>query len=253
MDASGRSILLGLLAVADRPLSAPQLIRLAAPLGVSASNVKSHLSRLVAAGALRRTGPSRRAEYRPSRVQESVMDGIRARLRGTSRERWDGTWLVLVFRSPPRRGARNRLRASLWFDGWRPVADEAVVRPAWPRAWAEGSARRHAGFWVRGRVAGGPVNPAGLYDLKGLDLEARRMAAWIRRRTAAAASSRKAFACRMEVGGRVARFIGHDPRLPPEVWGRRRGLRDLAAAFRRFESRVGPPARRFMESAIDGR
>src|SRR6185503_19863893 len=69
IDASGRSILMGLLAGAARPLTAPQLIRLAAPLGLCASNLKSHLTRLVADGALRRKGPSRRAVYLPSRFQ----------------------------------------------------------------------------------------------------------------------------------------------------------------------------------------
>jgi len=253
MDASGRSILMGLLAVAARPLTAPQLIRLAAPLGLTASNLKSHLTRLVADGALQRKGPSRRAGYRPSRAQASVMDGIRARLQDESRERWDGSWLVMVIRSPRRRGPRSRLRASLWFDGWRPLAEETVVRPAWPRRWAQDSARRHAGYCVRGAVVAGAMDPAVLYDLEGLDRDARLLAAWIRRHSADAGSSREAFVLRMEVGGRVARFIGHDPRLPPAIWGQRRGLRNLAAAFRRFESRVGPPAARFLESAIDGR
>ena len=160
---------------------------------------------------------------------------------------------MLAFRSPSQRGPRSRLRASLWFDGWRPVAEEAVVRPAWPRRWAQDSARRHAGYCVRGASVAGEMDPAVLYDLDGLDRDARLLAAWIRRRTAGTGTSREAFVLRMEVGGRVARFISHDPRLPPAIWGRRRGLRDLAAAFRRFESRVGPQASRFFEWAIDGR
>ena len=51
-DGFGRNTVL-----ADCALTAAQLIRLAKPLGVSATNVKSHLTRMVADGILEREGP----------------------------------------------------------------------------------------------------------------------------------------------------------------------------------------------------
>src|SRR4051812_21368198 len=81
MPGHSRSIILGILVVAGRELSAAQLIRLAAPLKLSASNVKSHLSRMVAEGSLERSGPARLASYLPSPSQRPVIEGIQARLR----------------------------------------------------------------------------------------------------------------------------------------------------------------------------
>ena len=93
-------------------MSAAQLIRLASPVGLSATNVKSHLTRMVAEGVLRRDGPARLAVYSPSPVEMAVIDGIHQRLRPCE-ERWDGTSLMLALRNLPDRGQRARLRAAL--------------------------------------------------------------------------------------------------------------------------------------------
>src|SRR5579859_6456260 len=69
MSGSGRTTIIGMLLLAERSLSAPQLIRLASPLGLSATNVKSHLTRMVAEGVLRREGSVRLAVYAPSADQ----------------------------------------------------------------------------------------------------------------------------------------------------------------------------------------
>lgn len=256
MDGSSRTIITGLLVLAGRRLSAAQLIRLAAPLGLSATNVKSHLTRMVAEGALEREGPTRLATYRPSAGQLLVIEGIQARLK-THEEPWDQSWMMLTLRSPLRRGHRERLRASLWFDGWRPLGTGAFARPAWPCPWAEDSARQYAthalGFCVRGVWVARPVEFGALYDLQGLDSEARRLAAWIGRRCIPAKSPQAAFVERMKVGERVAQLIGHDPRLPPEIWGRRRGMHDVVDAFRRFENHIALQAQNFMDEHIEGR
>jgi len=127
-------------------------------------------------------------------------------------------------------------------------------RPAWPLPWAERQARLYAGetqglCMVGGFLFGEQTLPS-LYDLDGLDAEARRVAAWIRRRAAGAVTPRAAFIGRMHVGERVARLIGHDPRLPQALWGRRRGMAEMVEAFYRFEERVAPPAQIFLDEAI---
>jgi DNA-binding transcriptional regulator PaaX len=92
-----------------------------------------------------------------------------------------------------------------------------------------------------------------LYDLDWLDSEARRLAAWIGRRCISAKSAQSAFVERMKVGGRAAQLIGHDPQLPPAIWGKRRGMHEMVDAFRRFEDRVAQQAQEFMDENIDGR
>jgi DNA-binding transcriptional regulator PaaX len=257
MNGSSRTTIVGILVLAGRRLSAAQLIRLAAPLGLSATNVKSHLTRMVAEGALEKEGPARLATYCPTADQLLVIDGIQARLKKTPQEPWDRTWLILALRFPQHRGQRETLRASLWFDGWRPVSPEVFVRPSWPRAWSQDSAQHYAkqalGFCFRGVFIGTPVEFGALYDLQGLDSEARRLAAWIRRRSTSARSPQAAFVERLRVGGHIAQLIGHDPRLPPAIWGKKRGMQELVDAFRRFEECIAPEAQDFLDLKIDSR
>ena len=232
-------------------MTATQVITLARPLGVSATNVKSHLTRMVADGALQRSGPVRRAVYWPSPSQARVVEGILARLQRTPSEPWDRTWLILTLRMPSNRGSRERLRASLWFDGFRPWAPNTFVRPAWPKRWALSRARQHLantrGMCVRGTLVGAVsvTDVSTTYGLDSLNREARRLARWISDRRIPTSSAAEAFAARLRIGGLVARLVGHDPRLPPALWGRRNGMQELARAFRRFEARVAPLAQRF--------
>jgi DNA-binding transcriptional regulator PaaX len=258
MKDSTRSLLFGVFVLAGKPLTAAEVIRLVGPLGVSSTNAKSHLTRLVAEGALDRRGPVRARLYSPSRSQAAVVEGIRMRLRPAPEEHWDGTWLALTVRLPAERQPRERLTASLWFDGFRPWAPGTFLRPAWPEGWALGRARHylaHApGFAMRGSFVE-TLNlrrVAILYDLAALDRQARALAAWIRRQEAIRSTGERAFAARLKVGGLVTRLVGHDPRLPPELWGARRGMRDLVRAYDRFDARLTPLSRRFLNASRPG-
>lgn len=256
MKESTRSLLFGVFVLAGRPLTAAEVVRLIRPLGISATNAKSHLTRLVAEGALDRKGPVRARLYAPSSGQATVVEGIRVRLQEEPDEAWDGTWLALTVQLPASRRSRERLTASLWFDGFRPWAPGTFLRPAWPKRWAIGRARHylaHApGFALRGafveRLNRGRV--ASLYELVVLDRQARALARSIRRQGAARSGAERAFATRLKIGGLVARLVGHDPRLPPELWGGRRGMRDLVRAYHQFESRFAPIARGFVEQVV---
>jgi DNA-binding transcriptional regulator PaaX len=91
-----------------------------------------------------------------------------------------------------------------------------------------------------------------MYDLDGLDQEARRLARAIRAKRADTRSAARAFAARLEVGGLVARLIAHDPRLPPTIWASRAGLRDLVRAYQRFDTNVGSRAQQFLNEVLEG-
>jgi phenylacetic acid degradation operon negative regulatory protein len=256
MKDSTRSLLFGVFVLAGKPLTAAEVIRLVGPLGVSATNAKSHLTRLVAEGALDGRGPARARLYSPSRGQSAVVEGLRVRLQEEPTEAWDGTWLALTLRLPADRRRRERLTASLWFDGFRSWAPGTFLRPAWPERWALGRARHylaHApGFSLRGTFVE-TLNlrrVASLYELAALDRQARQLSGWIRRQGAIQSTGERTFAARLKVGGLVTRLVAHDPRLPPELWGRWRGMRDLVRTFDRFDSRLAPLAKTFVEQVV---
>jgi DNA-binding transcriptional regulator PaaX len=248
---STRTLLFGIFVLAGRKLTATQVIALARPLGILPTTVKSQLTRMVADGALRRAGPVRRARYWPSPTQAAVVEGIVARLEEPSSEPWDCSWLMLTLRLPANRARRERLRASLWFDGFRPWAPYTFVRPAWPKRWALSLAHT-AGLCVCGTPVDSikDADVSTLYGLDSLDREARRLARWIRDLRLPTGSAAGVFAARLTVGGLVARLIGHDPRLPEILWGKRRGMRELVREYRRFVQRCVPAAQRFLESVM---
>ncbi len=251
MQSPARTTIIGILVLANRALTAAQLIRLAEPIGLSASNLKSHLTRMVNEGSLARSGPVRQATYAPSAAQNRVVTGVKARLTEDPKGPWDNTWYMLTFHLPTNRAERERLRASLWFDGFRSVSFDCFVRPAWPEPWAENRTQMYIGggaIPIRGEIVA-PHRMENLYDLRGLDSEARRLAAWLKRQRGGSITPRAAFVRRMEAGGRVARLVGHDPRLPPAIWGRLRGMAEVIREYRKFEKLVSGPAQRFMGAA----
>jgi DNA-binding transcriptional regulator PaaX len=251
---STRTTLFGILVTTSASLTTSELIALAKPLGISATNVKSHLTRMVADGALRGDGPRRRRRYSPSARQAHVVGAIVERLADTPAESWDESWYVLSMPMPSSRVARRALRADLWFDGFRPLSGGAFMRPTWPQPWAESRVRsylRSAGaIAMRGHPDFVGVCGEDLYELGELDREATSLLRFIRRLRVEKHALAKAFAVRLKVGGRVARLVGHDPRLPPVVWGKRTGIQDLKRAFARFDARVSPLAQRFVDSVI---
>ncbi|MFN7967339.1 MAG: hypothetical protein U0V87_16805 [Acidobacteriota bacterium] len=255
-NADTRTLLFGIFVSAGGKLTAGQVIALAAPLGISASNVKSHLTRLVQEGALDRSGPTRQAEYAPTKSQCGVVEGITARLQQhRAPEPWNGAWIMLTPRVTGSRGEREWLRASLWFDGFRATphttSPGTYLRPAWPRAWAIGRARQYPGICVVGAL----LEPLGfvlldkMYELDEFDRQARKLADWIGRRPIPRDPGR-AFAEQLKTGSRVTRLISHDPRLPAVLWGQRTGLAELVDAWVRFEARIASKAGQFVADVM---
>jgi DNA-binding transcriptional regulator PaaX len=236
MNLRTRSELFGLL-LTVRKATAPQLIALAAPLGISASNVKSHLSRLVAEGVVGREGEVRRAVYSLTDKQKAVVDGISERLDETQQAPWDGSWLSLAMRMPGVRGEREALRSSLWFDGFRPWGREVWLRPAWPLPWAQTRVDHYiaqCGWCVRGTVVG-TVNLDGiraLYAVERLDREALDVASAVSQKIRTFREDGEAFAARHRLTAQIVDVVARDPRLPVEIWHRQSGMTALRSAYR---------------------
>ena len=254
MDGSTRSLLVGTLVVAKRPLTAPQIVALGRPLRLSATNIKSHLTRLCAEGVLSRTGPRRSQRYWLSAERERFAGRIAASLAEQPEKEWTHDWVIVATTRPADRSSRERLRAELWLDGFRPCAPGTYLRPAWPMPWALDRARAIApsALCLVGKLAGTIrlEQVQTMYGVDAFDRQARRLASQIRAALRDAGDPAAAFLARLHMGGRAARLVAHDPRLPPEIWEGRRGLQELRDAFQRFEARIGTLADRFVDDAI---
>lgn len=254
MNLRTRSELFGLL-LTVRSATAPQLIALAAPLGISASNVKSHLSRLVAEGVVRRDGKVRRAVYSLTEKQDSVVEGIAERLNEEQLAPWDGSWLSLAMRMPTARSEREALRSSLWFDGFRPWGKEVWLRPAWPIPWALTKADRYAergGWCVRGASVG-TIRIDGvraLYALERLDREAQGVASAIERKIRSLKGDADVFAVRHRLTAQVVDVVARDPRLPREIWRDLQGMTALRSAYRRLDAVTEKRAAAFVSGVM---
>jgi DNA-binding transcriptional regulator PaaX len=255
-----RSTIVGILVIADRPLTATQLIALAAPFGLTASNVKSHLSRMVADGELLRAGSTRKSTYQPSLGPSRAVESIDERVAPDRAEPWDSSWITLLAGPVATRTERDQIRAALWLDGFRPIAPGVLVRPAWPLPWAELQARAYSemtrGSCLRGKFLAFQYSVERLYELDRLDAVARRLAARLERRHsgrrgAVRISPREAFCARLRCGEDVVRLLHRDPRLPPQLWGARQGLTQLVEAYTRFEERLAEPAGAFVRSIVE--
>ena len=254
MAESTRSLLVGILVLVKRPLAAPQIVALGRPLRLSATNVKSHLTRLCAEGVLCRSGSRRSHRYWLSAERERLAGRIADSLVERPEKEWTGDWLIVATTLAADRTSRERLRAELWLDGFRPCAPGTYLRPAWPMPWALDRARAIAptALCFVGKLAGTIrlEQVQKMYGIDAFDRQARRVAGQIRAALRAAADPAAAFRARLHMGGRVARLVAHDPRLPPQVWEGRRGLQELRDAFQRFEARIGPLADRFVDGAV---
>jgi DNA-binding transcriptional regulator PaaX len=253
---STRTLIVGTFALTGlEELTASQLIALAEPCSVTATNLKSHLTRMVADGSLERSERPRSSTYRPSQRRRGVMDAIRTRL-SMSEQKWDGAWVLVLGRPVTERRRRSRLRRRLEFDGFRPWSRDTFARPAWPRPWALDKAAAHAGEAGGIRWEGGSLTEAdaqrliSLYHLDALHRRAQRLAHLVQRHAATFYSPRKAWAHLVALGGRVIRTIGEDPLLPPEIWRARMGMRELVAAYREFERTAVARARPFVQEAL---
>src|ERR1044072_9692654 len=95
MNEATRTKLFGVLVLVGQPVSSREIVDLCRPLGLSATNVKSRLTRLVSEGALVRSGPNRMHLYSVSPERQELVDALSSRLREQAEERGDGEGVVV--------------------------------------------------------------------------------------------------------------------------------------------------------------
>jgi phenylacetic acid degradation operon negative regulatory protein len=105
------------------------LVRLLAPLGVSAAAVRTAISRMVRQGWLvpvrLESGPG----YALTDQARLRLDDAAARIYRTRRQQWDGSWDLLVLERVGPRPARDRVRSGLGFLGYAPLTDDTWIGP----------------------------------------------------------------------------------------------------------------------------
>lgn len=258
MDGGTRGRIFGVLVLVGKAVSARELVALCRPLGISATNVKSHLTRLVSEGALLRTGRRRAHRYAIAPQRQRFVQAVSRRLASLPAEPWDEQWLMVAIKPQIQRAERQRLRSRLWFDGFRPCGPDTYLRPAWPRAWAVACAKglaSAASACVMGPLVGavrlGQVRK--LYRLTLIDMQARRLARRIEAIDDGVADPADVFKDRLTIGGLMVDLVTHVPSLPRQIWGDLTGVQDLQTAYADFEARVAAPSEAFVKEILCGR
>ena len=198
------------------------LVRLMAPLGITAPAVRTAVSRMVRQGWL---APVRLAEgpgyaLTPRAVRR--LDDAAVRIYRTRQVDWDGVWHLLITTLPAERSRRDRLRAGLTFLGYAQLDDATWIGPRWSEevdqlmeteaVRAERFLARHDGDSV------GLVRRA--WDIEGL---ARAYSRWLGDAvqvvgpTTADPGDEQAYAARSLLVHEWRKFLFLDPGLPREL------------------------------------
>lgn len=245
--------IVGILIFARRELTAPDLIQLAKPLGLTPSNVKSCLTRMVQSGELVASGAARKRLYVLSETQVAKRTEIQRRLE-VNTEPWNGEWLAISGYLPKTKSMREKVFRSLWFAGFRRVND-LFIRPSWPRLWARENGRLFAdlmeGVCIEGRLLANAVDLASLYSLASLDERAMSLSLSLEQQTQHR-DNRECFSHLLRTSGQVVQILSHDPLIPPD-FVRTDGLHALRLSYRDFSKALRPKAETFLNEVLQGR
>ena len=244
---------MGILVFAGRELTATQIIALAEPLGVSSTNVKSYLTRMVAEGTLIRRGRARLSTYQPSAMQLGRIEDIRERLLRRE-DSWDHSWILVAGYSPKSPAQKERLNAALWIDGFRMV-NGTFLRPAWPLPWAELRGKWYAelmeGISLRGAITSASSNFRDLYAGSDLDSHAAALADKLEKIENPGSPS-ACYTALLRLSGEVIQLASHNPQLPAELVSAD-GLNRLFTTFRSVEAGLLPEAHEFLNGVLNVR
>jgi phenylacetic acid degradation operon negative regulatory protein len=252
----------------EAPVAA--LVRMLAPLDVSAAAVRTAVSRMVRQGWLRpvrtpggpgyaitdrarvRLDDAARRIYRTAPPRSGPVDGPVDGLAGG----WDGSWDLLVLDPVRSRSARERLRAALGFLGYAPLgADTWIAAGRAPdlvtTLESEGAQARR----FRSVPEGDPVELArAVWDLdaladayRGWQGEAER---WVADEGETADEERQ-FALRSMLVHEWRKFLFRDPGLPAQLLPSDWPGHQAAAFFDREAARLAPAAGRFVDACLN--
>ena len=106
------------------------LVRLLAPLGVTAPAVRTAISRMVRQDWLRPVRLEAGPGYALTDQARERLDEAASRIYRTRTPRWSGAWDLLVLDPVRSRSARDRVRSALGYLGYAPLSDSTWISPA---------------------------------------------------------------------------------------------------------------------------
>ncbi len=237
------------------------LVRLLAPLSISAPAVRTAISRMVRQGWLAPvrldTGPG----YELTERARHRLDDAAARIYRTSRPVWDGAWDLLVVDPLPGRATRERVRSGLGFLGYAPLSDSTWISPTPSPEVAALLTAEDAGF---ARFRASDDDPtrraADAWDLAALAAHYdgwRRFAARVVREPATElggvgfeSDDERAFAVRSVLVHEWRKFLFSDPGLPAELLPADWPGHEAARFFDEEAARMLPAASRFVDACL---
>lgn len=249
------------------PVWVGSLIRLMEPLGLSATNVRTVLSRMVAKGWLAAERAGRRSYYGLTSRGRRLLEEGAIRIYGPPRqEEWDGRWTVLAYSIPEdRRALRDRLRARLSWLGFGSLGNGLWLTPHDVREQARAVATElevseylelfrgeYAGFASPQRLV------RALWDLDSLNVRydafvGRHLDGCVRLRAEGpdSVAPRAAYESRFHLVHEYREFPLLDPFLPrplqPADWAGECAL----SLFRHYHDLLEVPADRFVASVLE--
>jgi phenylacetic acid degradation operon negative regulatory protein len=232
------------------------LVRLVAPLHISAPAVRTAVSRMARQGWL---APVRLSDGAGYRLTPRAVQRLRAAAERVYRRDappWDGRWHVVVVERVTERAARDRLRAALGYLGYACLEGSTWISPrrsaeldALLAAESLSADSFHASY------AGDPRLLVGrAWDVDGLATEYRQ---WLRRAAEIVSAHRgpgdeAVFAMRSELVHEWRKFLFVDPGLPAELLPARWPGKDAAELFHTEAQRLLPAAARFVDCCLAG-
>ena len=232
------------------------LVRLVAPLQISAPAVRTAVSRMAGQGWLEPVKLPGGAGYRltPRAVQRLKEAAERIYRRDTPS--WDGRWHVVVVERVTARAARERLSSALGYLGYACLsgstwisARQSVELDALLAAEGLSAERFHAGYDGDPRTLA-----AKTWDIDGLALGYRE---WLARAREIVGVCRcggdeAVFAMRSELVHEWRKFLFIDPGLPADLLPARWPGTEAAELFHAEAERLLPAAARFVDCCLAG-
>jgi phenylacetic acid degradation operon negative regulatory protein len=233
------------------------LVRLLAPVGISAPAVRTAVSRMARQGWLAPVRLPGGAGYRLTPRAVGRLREASDRIYRLGAPPWDGYWHVVVVERVAERARRERLNSALGYLGYARVDRSTWISPrpsveldsllAAERVSAEGFRASYEGD-ARGLAARA-------WDLDGL---ASAYTGWLRRaRELVRPGDRDlpdetVFAIRSELVHEWRKFLFSDPGLPAELLPARWPGLDAAELFHSEADRLLPAAARFVDCCLAG-
>ena len=236
------------------------LVRLLAPLGVTAPAVRTSISRMVRQGWLRPVRLGAGPGYALTDQARSRLDEAAARIYRTRPATWTGSWDLLVLEPVAGRSARERLRSGLGYLGYAPLSDSTWISPA---ASPEAEAlldSEGAGFSRFAARDGDPAAQAArAWDLDALAAAYRSWRSFAgdlvanpsgHLGTSLTGEDERAFAVRSLLVHEWRKFLFTDPGLPSELLPTPWAGDEAARFFADEAARLMPAASRFVDACL---